>query len=109
MVTAAGGIEGIVGVLNSGSNVARENAAAALFTLSGPPDNKLRVKDAGAVPGLVTLLRTGSLRGKKDAALALFNLSLEDSCIGEIIDAGRRARAVGGCCDRTRRRAWRTR
>lgn len=67
----------MVEVLQGGSQEAKENAAATLFSLSVLEECKLQIgAQAGAIVGLVDLLRTGSALGKKDATTALFNLSI---------------------------------
>ncbi|GER35178.1 RING/U-box superfamily protein with ARM repeat domain [Striga asiatica] len=84
-IVNSGAIPDIVAVLRSGSPEARENAAAALFSLSAADENKVAIGAAGAVAALVDLLRTGTPRGRKDAATAIFNLC---------IYGGNKARAV---------------
>ncbi|VAI49096.1 unnamed protein product [Triticum turgidum subsp. durum] len=64
-------------VLRTGSMEARENAAAAIFSLSLIDDNKIMIGSTpGAIEALVELLKSGSSRGRKDAATALFNLCI---------------------------------
>ncbi|KAJ0551541.1 putative U box domain, armadillo-like helical, Zinc finger, RING/FYVE/PHD-type [Helianthus annuus] len=76
LIVAAGAIDNIVDVLDSGKTMeARENAAAAIFSLSLIDDYKVIIGSRPkAIPSLVGLLRDGTTAGKRDAATALFNL-----------------------------------
>lgn len=90
-ILAAGALDVIVDVLISGHTMeARENAAAALFSLSGNDEVKVLIGGKlGAIPALVTLLREGSgQRGKRDAATALFNLAVYHGNKAKIVEAG---------------------
>lgn len=77
-IMAAGALEPIVQVLMFGECEARENAAAALFSLSTKsPAHKAAIgSSTNAIPALVKLLIDGSIRGKKDAASAIYDLAI---------------------------------
>ncbi|KAL1189926.1 U-box domain-containing protein 10 [Cardamine amara subsp. amara] len=77
-----------VEVLQYGTMEARENAAATLFSLSLPDENKIKIGESGAIPALVNLLENGSVRGKKDAATALFSLCSYQENKGRAVRAG---------------------
>ncbi|KAJ7005639.1 hypothetical protein NC653_005069 [Populus alba x Populus x berolinensis] len=66
----------IIGVLNSGTTEARENSAAALFSLSMLDENKVTVGLSDGIPPLVDLLQNGTDRslGMVDEALSIFLL-----------------------------------
>ena len=90
-IVAAGALDLIIEVLKSGHIMeARENAAAALFSLSVSDEVKVEIGSKfDAIPSLVTLLQEGSMqRGKKDAATALFNLAVYHGNKAKIIEAG---------------------
>ncbi|KAG0566812.1 hypothetical protein M758_7G084200 [Ceratodon purpureus] len=90
-IVAADALDLIIEVLKAGHTMeARENAAAALFSLSVSDEVKVQIGSKfDAIPSLVTLLREGSVqRGKKDAATALFNLAVYHGNKGKIIAAG---------------------
>ncbi|THG03036.1 hypothetical protein TEA_026253 [Camellia sinensis var. sinensis] len=72
----------------NGTDEARENSAATLFSLSMLDENKVMIGCLNGIPPLVDLLRTGTIRGKKDAATALFNLSLNMLNKSRAIKAG---------------------
>lgn len=78
MIMAAGALEPIVQVLKFGDCEARENAAAALFSLSAKmPTHKAAIGSyTDAIPALVKLLIDGTIQGKKDAASAIFDLAI---------------------------------
>uniref|UniRef100_A0A7N2MER4 RING-type E3 ubiquitin transferase n=1 Tax=Quercus lobata TaxID=97700 RepID=A0A7N2MER4_QUELO len=78
LIMAAGAINNIVDVLQSGKTMeSRENAAAAIFSLSIIDECKVTIgARPRAIPALVGLLRDGSPAGKRDAATALFNLAV---------------------------------
>ncbi|KAM7270009.1 hypothetical protein ACFE04_029223 [Oxalis oulophora] len=78
LIMAAGAIDSIIEVLDSGKSMgARENAAAAIFSLSMIDDCKVSIgARPGAIPALVGLLKDGTTAGKRDAAAALFNLAV---------------------------------
>nr|XP_043631344.1 U-box domain-containing protein 1-like [Erigeron canadensis] len=78
LIVAAGAIDSIVDVLNSGKTMeARENAAATVFSLSIIDDYKVIIGSCPkAIPSLVGLLKDGTTAGKRDAATALFNLAV---------------------------------
>jgi hypothetical protein len=77
-IVAAGALDPIVQVLKCGDSEARENAAAALFSLStkSTAHKALIGSSTDAIPALVKLLIDGTTRGKKDAAGAIFDLSI---------------------------------
>ncbi|CAA6656818.1 unnamed protein product [Spirodela intermedia] len=87
-------VPGIVFVLKTGTMAARENAAAALFSLSVVNENKVTIGAWGAIPALVSLLADGGRRGKKDAATALFSLCIFQGNKGKA-DEPARPRAAG--------------
>ncbi|KAH7421768.1 hypothetical protein KP509_13G074400 [Ceratopteris richardii] len=78
IIVSAGAIDPLVKVLSNSlsSDAARENSAAALFSLTHVADYaELLCQKSEAIDGLLQLLCEGSLRGKRDAASALFNIS----------------------------------
>lgn len=77
-IMASGALEPIVQVLKFGDCEARENAAAALFSLSTKTTTHKAVigSSTDAIPALVKLLIDGTTRGKKDAASAIFDLAI---------------------------------
>ncbi|XP_014502987.1 U-box domain-containing protein 1-like [Vigna radiata var. radiata] len=78
LIMAAGAVDSIVEVLESGKTMeARENAAAAIYSLSMVDELKVHIGGRPrAIPALVRLLKEGTSIGKKDAASALFNLAV---------------------------------
>ncbi|GJP33741.1 hypothetical protein CLOM_g3126 [Closterium sp. NIES-68] len=71
------------------TEVAKSNAAAALFALSNAEENKKVVWSAGAVPPLINLLRKATcMRTKKDCCLALYNLALFPKAAEDAIKHG---------------------
>ncbi|XP_058182799.1 U-box domain-containing protein 1-like [Rhododendron vialii] len=78
IMSAAGAIDGVIDVLQTGKTTeARENAAATIFSLSMIHDYKAVIgAHPRAVPALVRLLSDGTAAGKKDAVTALFNLAV---------------------------------
>ncbi|OMO75951.1 Armadillo [Corchorus olitorius] len=90
LIMAAGAIDNIVEVLESGKTMeARENAAAAIFSLSMIDDFKISIGDGPrAILALVGLLREGTTAGKRDAATALFNLALYSANKAKIVVSG---------------------
>ncbi|CAI5460521.1 unnamed protein product [Closterium sp. Yama58-4] len=71
------------------TEVAKSNAAAALFALSNAEENKKVVWSAGAVPPLINLLRKATCaRTKKDCCLALYNLALFPKAAEDAIKHG---------------------
>lgn len=70
------------------SIAAKENSAAALFSLSMLDENKEIVGLSNGIPPLVDLLWNGTGRGKKDAITALFGLSMNHTNKGRAIRAG---------------------
>ncbi|CAN1172936.1 U-box domain-containing protein 1 [Linum perenne] len=90
LIMAAGAVENIISVLESGKTMeARENAAAAIFSLSVIDDYKVIIgARPQAIPALLRLLREGTTAGKRDAASALFNLAVYGSNKAGIVLAG---------------------
>ncbi|XP_044508178.1 U-box domain-containing protein 1-like [Mangifera indica] len=90
LIMAAGALDNIIDVLESGKTMeARENAAAAIFSLSMIDDFKVSIgSHAKAVPALLGLLREGTTAGKKDAATALINLAVYNPNKASIVAAG---------------------
>ncbi|KAK3419554.1 hypothetical protein EUGRSUZ_G00126 [Eucalyptus grandis] len=72
----------------NGMDEARENSAAALFSVSMLDENKVLVGSANGIPPLGDLLKNGTVQGKKDAATALVNLSLHQANKSRAIKAG---------------------
>ncbi|KAL8513894.1 hypothetical protein ACS0TY_013131 [Phlomoides rotata] len=81
-------IPAIIQVLRYGTEEAKENSAAALFSLSTLDENKVLVGCSNGIPPLVDLLRTGTSRGEKDAATTLFSLVLNQANRSRAIKAG---------------------
>ncbi|CAL0317624.1 unnamed protein product [Lupinus luteus] len=90
LIMAAGAVDKIVQVLESGKTMeARENAAATIFSLSMVDDFKVQIGvRPRAIPALVGLLREGTTIGKRDAATALFNLAIYNPNKVSIVNAG---------------------
>ncbi|KAK2636085.1 hypothetical protein Ddye_030877 [Dipteronia dyeriana] len=90
LIMAAGAIDSITGVLESGKTMeARENAAAAIFSLSMIDDCKVTIgAHPRAIPALIGLLREGTTTGKRDAATALFNLAVYNANKANAVVAG---------------------
>ncbi|KAI3458516.1 hypothetical protein Pfo_015179 [Paulownia fortunei] len=90
LIMAAGAIDNIVDVLQSGLKMeAKENAAAAIFSLSLVDDYKIIIgAHPRAIPALVGLLGEGTTAGKRDAATALFNLAVFKVNRAKVILAG---------------------
>ncbi|THG04385.1 hypothetical protein TEA_023478 [Camellia sinensis var. sinensis] len=81
-------IPSIVEILKNGTIGAKENSAAALFSLSMLDENKAIIGLSNGIPPLVELLQNGTIRGKKDAVTALFNLSLSQANKARAVEAG---------------------
>ncbi|CAK9173522.1 unnamed protein product [Ilex paraguariensis] len=90
LIMAAGSIDGIIDVVQSGKTMeARENAAAAIFSLSMMDDYKVIIgARPRAIPALVTLLEKGTTGGKRDAATALLNLAVYNANKAFVVLAG---------------------
>ncbi|KAK1365051.1 RING-type E3 ubiquitin transferase [Heracleum sosnowskyi] len=90
LIMAAGSLENIIHVLQSGKTMeARENAAAAIFSLSIVDDYKVTIgAHPRAIPALVNLLGDGTTAGKRDAAAALFNLAVYNVNKASIVISG---------------------
>ncbi|XP_039057328.1 U-box domain-containing protein 1-like [Hibiscus syriacus] len=90
LIMEAGAIDNIVEVLKFGKTMeARENAAAAIFSLSMIDDFKVAIgAHARAILALVGLLREGTTTGKRDAATALSNLALYRANKANIVVSG---------------------
>eukprot|EP00250_Pteridium_aquilinum_P004205 c14432_g1_i1 orf=195-2282(-) len=87
-----GVLDMIVGVLAADSGAttaARENAAAALFSISASKGYRREVGSRStAIEGLLHLLREGSPRGKRDAALTLANVALSAEHAATLLQKG---------------------
>ncbi|XP_073221297.1 U-box domain-containing protein 1-like isoform X2 [Cicer arietinum] len=90
LIMAAGAVENIVKVLESGKTMeARENAAAAIYSLSMVDDCKVQIGGStNAIPALIGLLKEGTQIGKRDAATALFNLAVYNPNKISIVKSG---------------------
>ncbi|WJX58907.1 E3 ubiquitin-protein ligase pub1 [Trifolium repens] len=90
LIMAAGAVDNIVEVLESGKTMeARENAAAAIYSLSMLDDCKVQIgASSKAIPALVLLLKEGTPIGKRDAAIALFNLAVYNPNKLSIVKSG---------------------
>lgn len=90
LIKAAGAIDNIVDVLQSGKTMeSRENAAAAIFSLSMTDGCKVTIgARPRAIPALVGLLRDGSPARKRDAATALVNLAVYNANKIGVVVAG---------------------
>ncbi|KAI5070759.1 hypothetical protein GOP47_0015102 [Adiantum capillus-veneris] len=91
IIVEAGAVDYLIKILCSSdtSDAARENSAAALFSLSHVTDYAaLLGEKAEAISGLLQLLRQGSLRGRRDAASALFNISAYSGNRAKLVKAG---------------------
>ncbi|XP_047940262.1 U-box domain-containing protein 1-like isoform X2 [Salvia hispanica] len=86
LIMAAGAIDSIVEVLQSGNTMeAKENAAATIFSLSIIGEHKAIIgAHPRVIPALVRLLGEGTAAGKRDAATALFNLALFNANRGKV-------------------------
>ncbi|PIN22465.1 Ubiquitin--protein ligase [Handroanthus impetiginosus] len=90
LIMAAGAIDKVADVLQSGKTMeAKENAAAAIFSLSIIDAYKIIIgAHPRPIPALVGLLGEGTTAGKRDAATALFNLAVLRVNRGKVILAG---------------------
>ncbi|XP_027368518.1 U-box domain-containing protein 1-like [Abrus precatorius] len=90
LIMAAGAVDNIVEVLESGKTMeARENAAASIFSLSMVDECKVQIgARPRAIPALVGLLKEGTPIGKRDAATALFNLAVYNPNKASVVKAG---------------------
>ncbi|MCO5576384.1 hypothetical protein L7F22_030194 [Adiantum nelumboides] len=91
VIVEAGAVDYLIKILCSfdTSDAARENSAAALFSLSHETDYAaLLGEKPEAISGLLQLLRQGSLRGRRDAASALFNISAYNGNRAKLVKAG---------------------
>jgi len=90
LIMAAGAVDSIVEVLESGKTMeARENAAASIYSLSMVDELKVQIGGRSrAIPALVGLLKEGTSIGKKDAASALFNLAVYNPNKVSIVKGG---------------------
>lgn len=87
-ITRAGGIGGLVRLLEEGSAVAQESAAGALGNLALSTDNRTVLVREGAVPLLVRLLGSQNDNTREAAAGAIENMAFDDSNCRLIADAG---------------------
>lgn len=90
LIMAAGAIESIIDVLESGKTMeSRGNAAAAIFSLSMIDDFKVAIgARPRAIPALVGLLKEGAPTGKRDSATALFNLAVYNANKANVVVSG---------------------
>ncbi|KAL2317108.1 hypothetical protein Fmac_030984 [Flemingia macrophylla] len=90
LIMAAGAVDNIVELLESGKTMeARENAAASIYSLSMVDECKVQIGGRPrAIPALVGLMKEGTSIGKRDAASALFNLAVYNPNKGNIVEAG---------------------
>ncbi|XP_022990647.1 U-box domain-containing protein 1-like [Cucurbita maxima] len=90
LIVAAGAIDNITHILESGKTMgARENAAATIFSLTMVDEFKISIgASPKAIPALVRLLKEGNSAGKRDAATALCNLALYKANKACIVGAG---------------------
>ncbi|XP_051143864.1 U-box domain-containing protein 1-like [Andrographis paniculata] len=90
LIMAAGALDNIVEVLQSGlTTEAKENAAASIFSLSLMDEYKITIgAHPRVIPALVQLLGEASATGKRDAATALFNLAVISVNREKVILAG---------------------
>eukprot|EP00250_Pteridium_aquilinum_P011921 c20391_g1_i1 orf=312-2339(+) len=91
VIVEAGAVDFLIKILCSSdtSDAARENSAAALFSLSHVADYAaLLGEKSQAVDGLLKMLREGSLRGRRDAASALFYISSYVANRAKLVKAG---------------------
>ncbi|KAK7320584.1 hypothetical protein VNO77_30203 [Canavalia gladiata] len=90
LIMAAGAVDNIVEVLESGKTMeARENAAASIFSLSMVDECKVQIgARPRAIPALVGLLKEGTPIGKRDAATALINLAVYNPNKACVVRAG---------------------
>jgi len=79
-IANAGAIPPLVVLVTSGTDVVKENAAAALMTLAVNNDGvKVAIVDAAAIPPLVLLIESGTTGAKEKAAATLRNLAVHNS------------------------------
>ncbi|KAK7385781.1 hypothetical protein VNO78_31637 [Psophocarpus tetragonolobus] len=90
LIMAAGAVDSIVEVLESGKTMeARENAAASIYSLSMVDECKVQIGGRPrAIPALVGLLKEGTPIGKRDAASALFNLGVYNPNKESVVKSG---------------------
>ncbi|XP_038884258.1 U-box domain-containing protein 1-like [Benincasa hispida] len=90
LIVAAGAIDNITHILESGKTMeARENAAATIYSLSMVDEFKITIgASPKTIPALVRLLKEGHSAGKRDAATALCNLALYNANKVCIVVAG---------------------
>ncbi|GAV90735.1 Arm domain-containing protein, partial [Cephalotus follicularis] len=90
LIMAAGAIDNIIEVLESGNTMeARENATAMICSLPMIDDCKVTIgARPSAIPALVGLLRAGTTAGKKDTATVRFNLAVYNANTTGIVAAG---------------------
>ena len=88
-IAKAGAIPPLVAILQKGTDIAKENAAGALWDLAeNNENNKVSIAKAGAIPPLVALLLNGTDVAKANAAAALDNLATDDDNKVSIAKAG---------------------
>ena len=75
-IAAAGAVPPLVALVHHGSELAREEAGAALANLAVNAENQVAIATAGAVEALVELVRCQNAGGQEAAARALRNLAV---------------------------------
>lgn len=84
-IVEAGGLEPVIGFLQTESSNLQEYATASLLTLSASASNKPIIGASKAIPLLVDIVRYGSIQAKADAVMALSNLSTLPSNLSIIL------------------------
>lgn len=74
-IIEAGGVPPLLVLVNTGSAIAQEHAARALWYLSSCIDNQQGIVDEGCIPALVALVRNGSPNAQEVAAAGLAELA----------------------------------
>ncbi|MCO5570327.1 hypothetical protein L7F22_024046 [Adiantum nelumboides] len=89
-IVNSGGLDSLIKLLHSGSGeIVKENAAAALFSLSQETQAAAEMgKKAESIKGLLQIVEEGSARGRRDAASALFNLAVYEPNRAVLVKAG---------------------
>ena len=88
-IARAGGIQPLVAVLRSGTDVAQEKAAAALKNLAtSNANNQMEIGAQGGVVRLLEVCRNGSEKAQEKAAGALCNLAVHEGNRSKIIATG---------------------
>ncbi|MCO5578591.1 hypothetical protein L7F22_032435 [Adiantum nelumboides] len=89
-IVNSGGLDSLIKLLRSGSGeIVKENAAAALFSLSQETQAAAEMgKKAESIKGLLQIVEEGSTRGRRDAASALFNVAVYEPNRVVLVKAG---------------------